>query len=54
MKRWKIKPEYYDLWFGGESVDPDHIVTPDELDMCSRGWDKPVEELLEQLEEVTD
>ena len=47
---YKIKPEYLDLWEGGDSPsDPDRIITDDELADFAREWDKPIAELLEQL-----
>ncbi len=52
MKTYHIKPEYFDLWFGKESPDPDYIVTQDELENLSREWETPVPELLEQLDEI--
>ena len=52
MKKYHIKPEYYDFWFGKESPDPDYVVTQDEMENFSREWDKPVEELMEQLIEI--
>ena len=42
-----VKPEYLDQW--GEDVTEDTIITQDELERLAAEWDKPVEELLEQL-----
>ena len=51
--RYKIKPEYLDLWEGGEQPsNPDRIITEDELKEFSKEWGKPVVELLEQLTPV--
>lgn len=53
MKTYKIKPEYLDLWEGGDTPsDPDRIITEDELNELSAEWEKPIEELLQQLEEI--
>lgn len=53
MKTYKIKPEYLDLWEGGDTPsDPDRIITEDELNELSVEWEKPIEELLQQLEEI--
>ena len=50
MMTYKIKPEYLDLWEGGDSPsDPDRIITDDELASFAREWDTPIAELLEQL-----
>ena len=50
MKRYRIKPEHLDEW--GEDVTEDYIVTEEELAYLARQWEKPVEELLEDLEEI--
>ena len=42
-----IKSEYLSLW--GDETTEDTIITGDELLRLSREWEKPVEELLEQL-----
>lgn len=49
---YRIKPEYLDEW--GEDVTADYIITQDELEWLARQWDKSIDELLEQLEEVDD
>ena len=47
---YKIKPEFIDLWEGGDtSSDPDRIITDEELEMIARGWDKTPDELMDQL-----
>lgn len=50
MMYYKIKPEYLDLWEGGDTPsNPDRIITEEEVKMFSEEWETPVEELLEQL-----
>ena len=50
MKTYKIKPEYLDLWEGGDSPsDPDRVVTEETVKQLAEAWNKPLEELLEQL-----
>lgn len=50
MKNYRIKEEYLDRW--GEDVPNGYIVKQEELERLAREWEIPVEELLEQLEEV--
>lgn len=50
MKAYKIKEEYLDRW--GEDVTADDIVTQEELERLASEWEIPVEELMEQLEEI--
>ena len=50
MKNYRIKEEYLDRW--GEDVTEDYIVTQEELERLASEWEIPVEELLEQLEEI--
>ena len=49
-----IKPEYFDSWCGGDNASPDRVITQEELEMIARGWETPVEELMEQLTEITE
>lgn len=51
MKQYTIKPEYLPLW--GEDADENTIITQDDIERFAADWEKPVEELLEQLEEYT-
>lgn len=47
---YKIKPEYLDMWEGGDSPsDPDRIVTEEMIEQFAADWDKPVSELMSQL-----
>lgn len=50
MKNYRIKDEFLDSW--GEDVPDGYIVTQEELERLASEWEVPVEELLEQLEEV--
>ena len=52
MKQYTIKAEFLPLW--GEDCTEDTIITEEELRRLSQEWEKPVEELLEQLNEVDD
>jgi len=50
MKTYHIKPEYLDMWEGGDTpTSPDRIITEDELINLSEEWETPVDEPLEQL-----
>lgn len=50
MKTYTIKPEYLDMWEGGDTPsDPERIITEDDIRTFSVEWDKSVDELLEQL-----
>ena len=50
MKRYTIKPEYLTLW--GEDCTEETIITEAEVERLAQEWEKPVDELLEQLEET--
>ena len=53
MKTYHIKPEYLDLWEGGDTPsNPDRIITENDVCTLSEEWEKPVEELLDQLVEI--
>lgn len=53
MKMYTIKPEYLDMWEGGDSPsNPDRVITEDDVRTFSKEWDVPVSELLDQLNEV--
>ena len=50
MKTYHIKPEYLDMWEGGDMPsDPDRIVTENDIRTLSESWGEPIEDLLEQL-----
>lgn len=48
MKLYRIKDEYFDTWGDGEILN----VTGDDVEMCARGWEKSIEEVMETVEEV--
>lgn len=50
-KKYQIKAEFYEYW-GNEVNDDNNIVTENRVKELSKIWDVPVEELLEQLEEI--
>jgi hypothetical protein len=49
---YRIKEEFLDLWtvYDGQG----DIVDLEEIKWLAKEWDKPLEELLEQVEEVDD
>lgn len=49
---YKIRPEYLDLWEGGDISDPDRIITESDVEQFAREWDKTPDELKEQLTPV--
>lgn len=55
MKKFRIKEEFLDEWgYGVSSDELDRIVTEEEVQSIARGWETPVEELMDQLEELPD
>ena len=46
---YRVKPEYYDLWGAYEGFD---VVTESQVEDLSREWDIPVDELLNQIDEL--
>ena len=44
---YKIKPEYLDLW--GSDATEDTIITEDDLEMITRGWEKTPADVMDQL-----
>lgn len=46
---YRVKPEYYDLWGAYEGFD---VVTASQVEDLSREWDIPVDEMLNQLDEL--
>jgi hypothetical protein len=52
MKYYKVLPEYIDLWTN-EALD-ELVVDSAEIERLSREWGKPIEELMEQVEETED
>ncbi len=48
MKAYRIKPDYMDLWGNGY----EDIVTQEQLEAITRGWEMRPEEVMDQLEEL--
>lgn len=46
-----VKPEYIDLWSNDSEFAKNPVVTMEEIKRLAREWDKPVETLLEQVEQ---
>jgi len=46
-KKYKIKPEYLDLW--GDDATEETIITEAELEMITRGWEKEPDDVMDQL-----
>jgi hypothetical protein len=54
-KMYKIKPEYLDLWEGGDTPsNPDRVLTEKEVLEFAKEWETDPEELLDQLIEVSE
>ena len=51
MKKYIVKPEYEDSWYGGISTDEWGPIDESEIRRLAREWDVPFEELMEQVEE---
>ena len=52
MKKYTVKPEYLPLW--GAYADENTIISQDDIERFASDWEKPVEEILDQLEEIGD
>ena len=50
MKHYTIKPEFLSSW--GEDCTEETVIDTAEVERLSEEWEKPVDELLEQLEEA--
>ena len=50
MKYYTVRPEYADLW--GENCHENTLVSDETVTRLVSDWDKPVDELLRQLEKV--
>lgn len=50
MATYKIKPEYIDLW--GDEANDETVLTEDDIEMIAHGWEKPVDEIIDQLDPV--
>ena len=52
MKKYRIV-QNYDSWFNVDVPDDDNTISgEDELNRLANDWEKPVEELMEDLEEI--
>ena len=49
-EQYRIKPEYIDLW--GDEANADTIISGEDLEMIARGWEKTIEEIIDQLEPI--
>lgn len=52
MKRYRIKPEFYDSWTNSPNYETASIVDADEIERLSREWGTPIDELMEQVDEI--
>ena len=50
MKKYRVKPEYYDYWVIDDIEN--NTVTEEEVKHLANEWGKSFDDLLEQLEEV--
>lgn len=50
MKKYEVKAEYWDMW--GITNEEDAIIDQNEVERLSAEWETPVENLLEQIEEI--
>lgn len=50
MKYFRIRPEFLTLW--GEETTADTVVTMNDIEELAADWEKPVEDLMQQVEEV--
>ena len=51
MKMYRVKEEYFDDWSFGESYS-DAPISEEEIERLAKEWDKSVEDLMEQVEEI--
>ena len=49
-KTYKIKPEYIDGW--GDDANEDTVLTEEDLEMITSGWEKTPDEVMYQLIEI--
>ena len=47
MKTYRIRPEFLDLW--GSDATEDTVLTDDDLEMITRGWEKTPADVMDQL-----
>ena len=51
MKQYRVKSEYVYEWCYGQDME-ECIVDDEEIERLARGWDRTVEELMEEVEEI--
>jgi hypothetical protein len=52
-KQYRVKPEYYDAWYGSAPTSEiTGIVALNDITRLAAEWGMPVEELMEQVEEL--
>lgn len=54
MRKFTIKEEYITQWTNDPEITPDYVIDYDEVVDCAKAWDKDIETLMEQLNEVTE
>ena len=54
MRKFTIKEEYLTQWTNDPEITTDYVIDYDEVADLAKGWDKDIETLLEQLNEVTE
>lgn len=50
--KYRVKPEYMDLWLAAGEESDELIVEYDDIVRLSYEWNKPLKELLEQVEQI--
>ena len=50
VTEYHVKPDHFHLW--GDDVDEKTVFSYDDVADLAEEWEKPIEELLEQLEEI--
>lgn len=48
--KYRIKPEFIDLW--GDEATEETILTEEEVESIVRGWDKTLDDVIDQLEPI--
>lgn len=51
-KKYVVRSEYIDSWMGGLVEDWDGIVDFEEIKRLAYEWDRPLDELMEEVEEL--
>ena len=53
MKKYIVKPEFVDNWYGGNDY-TDELISEDEIKRLAADWGKSFEELMDQVELLED